>query len=293
MDRALAFQEMMNKLSAKKPTAPPVFKVEPAKPGAEKKVEKGIDWEKLKTKDHPLWESWKAGGMKPKDLEPLLQHFKGRIEQAARRNYSSEIPRESVYFEHEKAAIDAFKSFDPTRGAALDTHVTNRLAQKPRRFMIQNRNVARIRDERLVERIMDFNRLKSDLAEQKGFEPDAHSIHDYLLKQDHPYEKLRGLSLKDINRLNTEQRKSHIKTGLGLDSATANSYSSRDREVILSIIPHLTDEERKVHELTFGLNGSPTLKPGEIAKKLKFSGPKVSNLKKAILTKMSPYLEDA
>lgn len=301
VDNALAFEEVMEKLSAAKKTrAGQPSVLDPLKPIAPitptvLKIGKLTKEElaQTKTTELDLWKKWKTGGEKPEDLDPLLKSFDRMIQlRASTFKNRVEIPNEAIDFEHKNAVVKALRSFDPKKGAALGTHVSNRLSQTPVRFIKTNQNFARI-VEPLSERIGDFNRLRSDLAERLGHEPDAQTMHDHLLTEDHPFERLRGMSLKDIKRLNTEQRKTTIRTGLGEDALNAFSTSSRNQEVVLLIQPQLTELERKVHELTFGLNGEPALKPGEIAKRLKLDNSKVSKLRTSIFNKMKPHLGDS
>jgi len=99
------------------------------------------------------------------------------------------------------------------------------------------------------------------------------------------------ISLKDIKRLEKEQRRSLIASTKDTDeTAGIPNMSSRAEEVKLLIIPELSMDERVVHEYSFGLNGKPQLKPGAIAKKLKMDNSKVSKLRSSILKKMQKHV---
>jgi DNA-directed RNA polymerase sigma subunit (sigma70/sigma32) len=157
------------------------------------------------------------------------------------------------------------------------------------RYVEKYKNTARI-PENISKHIGSYNAVKSELTENLGFEPDTHKIHEYVLKTKHP--TLSGVSLKNLSRLEKEQRKTFIDQGFDSESDVGPTHklSSRQQEVAYLIIPQLTDHERAVHEYTVGLNGRPMLKSGAIAKKMKMDISKVSKLKTAIYAKMKPFL---
>jgi DNA-directed RNA polymerase specialized sigma subunit len=280
IDREEALQWVLEKISAAKKKAveaPPSLKTDKKKDLTEKKVH-----------EVKLWEAWKKGGEKPKDLDPLLKSFAPLIQQRVNTFRRAEVPTSAIAHEHKKRFVEALRTWDPKKGA-LNTWISWKM-KRAGRYVDQNKNFARI-SENISQHIGSYNAVKAELSEKLGHEPDAHAIHDYVLKTDHP--RLSALSLKDIQRLEKEQRRGLIQTGHDVEElGGAPLMSSRAEEVKHLIIPQLTDQERKVHELTFGLNGQKQLKPGEIAKKLKMDNSKVAKLRTSIWNKMKPYLGD-
>lgn len=243
-----------------------------------------------RAKELDLWKTWKDNGHKPKDLAPLL-HSINPVIQASVNKFKNrvEIPTSVIEQVHKKEAINALKDYDPKKGANLYTHLRNRLI-KGTRFIETFKNAART-PEHISRHIGAFNALKSEIQDKLGHEPDDLTVHDHIATYGHP--TLGLLSLKDIKRINKEQRKALIQTGSDNEEyGEAPNLSSRDEEVVHLIYQQLTPEERVVHEYTFGINGKAKLKPGAIAKKTGIHNTKVAKLRTSILKKMSPYLND-
>jgi len=248
------------------------------------------DLAQKKSSEMDMWKTWKEGGQKPEHLDPLLKSFAPLIQSRVNQYKNKvEIPTSAIEHEHKKEFVNALRTYDPTKGASLSTHIVNRLP-KAGRYIDSNKNIARI-PENIYTKIGYFNSLKSNLSEQLGHEPDDATIHDHLLKT--PHEKLGVLSMKDIGRLNKEQRKVLIlSASSAADIIGTPNLSSREEEVVHLVYHELSPQERLVHEHTFGMNGKPILKPGDMAKKLKMDGPKISKLKASIRTKILKYLEE-
>lgn len=281
-DTAQALDWVLDKLSAAK-------KIQAVGPSSAKTVdEKKKELAAKKPKEFELWQSWKKGGQKPKDLDPLLKSFSNLINsRVSLYKNRVEIPVSTIEHVHKKEFVNALRTYDPTKGAALGTHVMNRL-QKAGRYIEQHKNFATI-PENISRYIGAFNAVKGEIREKLGgAEPDAQTIHDFVVTSQHP--KLGALSLKDIKRLNRDQRRGLIQTGHETDLLNVHELDPRELEVAHLIVHQLTPQERLVHEYTLGLYGKPMLRPGEIAKKLKVDGSKVSKLKKSIFAKMQPYL---
>ena len=242
-----------------------------------------------KASELDLWHKWDQGGRKPKDLDPILKSFAPVIQKRVSTFRRAEVPTSAVEAEHRKYFVKAMQTWDPKKGGSLLTWVTWNLKHAGR-FVDTNKNFASI-PENISQHIGSYNSVKATLSEKLGHEPDVHSIHDYILETNHP--KLGKLSLKDIKRLEKEQRRGLIQTSFDVEELGGSPHmGSRAEEVKLLISAELTPEERVVHEYSFGINGKPQLKPGEIAKKLKMDNSKVSKLRRSILDKMKKYVGD-
>ena len=277
-----ALEWVLEKLAAaKKPkavaSAPPLVK-QPKKITVEQKKN-----------EIELWHKWNLNGQKPKDLEPLIKSFNPMIQRRVNLFKNRvEIPTSAIEHKHKELFVQALKTWDPKKGGALNTWIDWNL-RKGVRYIDSNKNFARI-PENISQHIGAYKAVKAELTEKLGHEPDAHAIHDHLLTVGHP--TMGRLSIKDITRIEKEQRRGLIQSGHDIEELGGSPYmSSRAEEVKLLIVHQLTPEERSVHEYTFGLNGKPKLKPGEIAKKLKMDNSKVSKLRHSILGKMQTYLE--
>jgi DNA-directed RNA polymerase specialized sigma subunit len=263
-------------------------KAPPASPAASPEQKK-LDLRAKQPKELELWKAWKDGGQKPHLLEPLLKSFAPLINSRINLYKRAEIPTAALEQEHHKWFLKGLQTFDPSKGAALNTHLTTNL-KKAGRWIEANKNFAYI-PENVSRNIGAYKNFKGELADRLGYEPDDKTILDFAIKEKHP--KLGVLSLKDIKRINTDQRKGLIEKGHEDDLLSNSGIDPREVEVAHLIIPQLTPQERLVHEHTLGLNGKAQLKPGDIAKKLKMDNSKVAKLRSAIWNKMKPYLGES
>lgn len=269
---------ILEKLSAAKKPQKGIPAPKPAVDAAKKQQELN----KTRANEFELWQTWKKSGHKKEHLDPLLKSLNPLIQKRALTAGKGriEVPSAAIDFEHKKQVVNALKTFDPKRGATLQTWVTTNL-KKASRFIHNTQNLVRI-TEPLAMKIGTFNAVKSELSDKLGHEPDDHSLHEALIPH--------GFSMKDIKRLNKEVRKSFIGSQGGLDDVQAAMLSSPDVEVIHLVVPQLSKQELAVHELTFGLNGKQKLNPGQIAKKLKMDRSKVAKLRTSVWKKMEPHL---
>lgn len=227
-------------------------------------------------KDVELWEEWVNSGKKPKSMKPLLTQFRGTINsQVNKYRANPNIPQSALRAEFTNRAIEAFDNYDPSRGASLHTHV-NWQMMKGRRFVTTYSNVGRIPESRAYK-VGEFINIKSDLTDRFGREPTAHELADKL-----------KWPVKQVTSMQQEVRREVPTSVLAADSVA--DKPSREAEVIRLIQYELSPEEQLVLEYTYGLNGKPNLRPGDIASKMKMPPSKVSRMKLGIATKMKRYM---
>lgn len=291
-ERGQALSWVLEKLAAaskKKATTSPAYsipKFEPAKPATFNKLP--ITTERKK-KEVELWHQWNNNGRKKKDLDPLLKTFGNVIQGKLNVFRGAEVPKSAIEMQLKKAAHEAFQTWDPKKGGSLSTWLNTKL-QRGQRYVDSNKSQT-YSPENITQHIGAYNSLKAELHEKLGHEPDAQTLHDHLLEYGHAKESFANISLRDIKRLEKEQRRNLIATHKDTEeTGGVPNMSSRAEEVKMLILPELTPAERSVHELTFGLNGKPSLKPGDMAKRLKMDNSKVAKLRSSILKKMQKYM---
>lgn len=227
-------------------------------------------------KDLELWEEWVTSGKKPKQMRPLLTQFRGTINsQVNKYRANPNIPKSALKAEFTNRAIEAFDNYDPNRGASLHTHV-NWQMMKGRRFVTTYSNVGRIPESRAYK-VGEFINNRADLEDKLGREPTAHEMADRL-----------KWPVKQVSAMQQEVRREVPTSVLAAD--TVADKPSREAEVIRLIQYELNPEELLVMEHTYGLNGKPKLRPGDIATKMKVPPSKISRMKLGIATKMKRYM---
>jgi len=215
-----------------------------------------------------LWHNWNNNGRKPEHLQPLLDSHKPLIEQEARKwKNRVELPTSAIDAEFKKQWVHAVKTYDPAKGAQLNTWVKKNL-QKSSRYVKTYQNVGKI-SEGQISRIRKFNESKAFLADKHGYEPDTTMLADHL-----------GWSHRRTVQMQTELSRKDLPASMFIhDPSELAAPKELEAIHLLSYDTRLTPEEKNVFEYTHGLNGKPMLQPGEIAKKTKMHPSKVSRIR--------------
>lgn len=223
--------------------------------------------------DLQLWEQWNRGGRKKEDLQPLFRQFQGTLEnQVGQYANRVNMPPATIRANVHQNFVDALKTYDPNRGAKLNTHVTNQL-QKTKRFIAQNQNFARL-PEPMIYRIGDFERAEDQLRQKLNRDPTSHELADKLKWPQLHVERMRKSLRRDLSSSLFE-----------FDPSTLQV--SRWNEV-KSLIPYeLTPQENAVFEMVYAKNNPSN---NDIARQLKLSPSRVSKIKLNIANKVNRYM---
>lgn len=245
----------------------------------DKEAAKRDDLGETKKNELQLWHDWKKSGEDPNRLRPLINSFRPMIRMKANvwANHV-DLPPAAVHAEFNKQFVNALRTYNPNKGAALGSWVTTNL-RKAQRWVTTYQNPARIQEKRVYQ-VGRFQTAKSQLDEQLGREPTSFELSEHL-----------GWSEPEVSRMNSELRRALPSSGFesGLDPTTI--MPSRELEVFNLIRYDLTPEELTVYEYRTGYGGKPTLRPGEIARKLGKSPSYVSRIQNAISEKMLKHLK--
>lgn len=227
-------------------------------------------------KDVELWKQWVEKGKQPEEMRPLLDQFRGTINsQVYKYRANPNIPQSALRAEFTNRAIEAFDNYDPSKGASLHTHV-NWQMMKGRRFVTTYSNMGRIPESRAYK-VGEFLNAKNTLEDKLGREPTGTELADKL-----------GWPLKQVSSMQLEVRR-EIPTSV-LSSDSIAERPSREAEVLRLIQYELDPQEQLILEYTYGLNGKPKLRPGDIATKMRLPASKVSRIKLGVASKMKRYL---
>ena len=236
------------------------------------------DLKKRQLHEMEMWETWKQGGMKPQQLRPLIKSFQPLINGEANRwaPRIRDIPPAAIRAEFTDQFVSALKTYDPNRGAALNTHIRHQL-KKAQRFVTTYQNPGRIPENRIYQ-IRKLQDAETRLDEQYGRSPTALELADEMKQSPRQVELLR----KEIRRsLPTSQ----------FESDPSTHIPSSSQQTLRLLQYDLDDDERQVFEYLYGMGGKPKLSPGGISRQLGISAPKVSRLKKAIADKYKTYVK--
>ena len=127
-------------------------------------------------KDLALWEKWNRT-KSPQDLEALLKELDPLISSEVNRKAGT-LNRGTLNTQAKVLAVQAIKSYNPTYGTKLSTHVINQL-QKLSRMNYANQNVFRVPERNLLQ-FQTFSVAKENLTDSLGREPTVEELSDDL-----------------------------------------------------------------------------------------------------------------
>ncbi len=224
-------------------------------------------------------EKWRQS-QDPAHLQPLLKAYEPVMANTMRYYKAPGIPEAAFKAEMTSHVINAFQSFNPDRGAALNTHVQNTL-RKVYRYNNKYQNHAYIPPDS-AKHIGNIDRARATLLDEIGRDPTYNEIADHL-----------GLKPGLVKRIETSRRAAIDDTTLQADPI--DQRLARDSEV-MSLLPYSLDpKEKEVFEFMYGSrkgempkqNGKPSL--AALAAKLGMNGSQLSRIHTSILSKYKSY----
>jgi DNA-directed RNA polymerase specialized sigma subunit len=122
--------------------------------------------------DLDLWRQWKQSN-DPEHLKQLLDRMNPLVQREVQK-WGAAVPREALESKGRLLTVQALKTYDPTRGAAIGTHVTSRL-RKLSRDVYPYQNVARLPENKQLL-YNTFQVATNNLIDQHGREPTAEEL---------------------------------------------------------------------------------------------------------------------
>ena len=224
-------------------------------------------------KEHELalWKQWKSGGKKPDDLDPLLKLYQPVFNQKIVRWKAPSLPKAAFRAELTTQFIKALDKYDPTRGAALNTHVEIHL-QKAMRYNNRFQNVGYI-PEGQASQIGPIQKAHDRLSEDLGRPPTFAEIGRSIGMRADRVETIQKARVKDVRASDFESD----------PTERATNYEELSLAVAKNILPQLFPDKPEMHELfhfTFGTGGYPQVtSTTQLAKKLGKSQSQISRMK--------------
>jgi len=210
------------------------------------------------------------------EFELLYNNHRKMIDRAGNRYMRSmQLPKAAVRSNMLSHYIKALETFDPTKGAALSTHVTNHM-QHTGRYLQKYQNVGKIASTR-TQHVGEFNRVLAQLTQELGRSPSTPEIADEMM-----------LDPKEIEILRREIRKDLVSEAAG-GQQTVESSRLKDRLTFAH--GSLTPQQQTVLEYTEGMYGRPALgRDAEaIGRAMNISPQKVRAVKKQIWRTVERY----
>lgn len=224
-------------------------------------------------KDFALWQEWKRS---PTDanLSALLKQMDGPIQKETNR-WSGTLARPLLETEGKQLAVEAFKTYDPTRGTGLGTHVTNSLL-KMSRLSYANQNVARLPENKMLM-FHTFQTGHAELQDTLGRSPTTDELADHL-----------GWSIPHLTTFRKQISHQELLESGGSSSVgegTAGpSFDAENTDYTVDFIHHgLPPTQKAIFEHLTGYGGAKVLSNTAIQQKLGLSQGSYSYTKKKLI----------
>ncbi len=206
-------------------------------------------------RDLALWKVWKKN---PSDAaaSALLTQVSPLIAREASK-WDQTMARSLLETEGKRLAMQAFHGYDPSKGAALGTHVVNQL-QRMSRLAYANQNVARLPENKMLW-FHAYHKADARLGDELGRSPTTDEIADEL-----------GWSIPRVEEFRRSIGRRELLESGGHDDAGASGLHDDERQDhTLDFVHHgLPPTQKAIFEHLTGYAGAETLSNTQIQKKL-------------------------
>ena len=226
-----------------------------------------------------LWNQWREDS-DPKKLNELVTSFQPVVNRTVRTYSTAAIPRSALEAQAKNFLVSGLKTYDPSRGTQLNTHLIN-YQKGIYRFVNSHKNIVRIPEHR-ARKVGLFMNVFDKLEEENAREPTAVELAEELNWDIREVERMSKELVKDLIGHHEESIFNEFKR---FDDCGEN------KEILEFIYYDLTPEEKLVYEYTYGWFGKPELiTPNKIASATKMTPEKVRRIKRNISKKMKVAL---
>lgn len=202
-------------------------------------------------RDVELYQKWKST-QSPQDLDLLLKQLDPLI-QAEVNKRAGTLARPLLESQAKNLAVKAIKSYTPSYGAKLSTHVTNQL-QKLSRVNYAHQNAARIPEHSMLQ-FRTFDAATEDFKSENGRDPSTEELADVL-----------RWSPKKIEQFRTQFGRQELlesKDSPG-DLFVPHQHDMRVDYAYYSMSPR----QQRIFEHTVGYQGAKVMKNTQLMKQL-------------------------
>lgn len=219
------------------------------------------------------WSRW-IQDRNPNDFKYLLDSYRPLMYSHGKRYLqTSQLPRAAIEADLIQNFHRALETYDPNKGAQMNTHVWNHL-QHTGRFLRTHQNIGKIPEPR-ANMIGRFQARETIMSENLGREPSTAEIADDL-----------KIPMKEIEILRKELRRDIM-----VDEATAGLALTAQKvpkalERVQFLHTDLNPEQQLVLEHTYGMYGRPeAANNDDIAMKMGMTPQRIRSIKRQIAQK--------
>lgn len=232
-----------------------------------------------KEKDLALWTAYNRAPssmtLKPlmKQIDPVIQ---GEVNK-----WVGAVARPVLEAKGRALALEAIKSYRPDAGAALATHITNRLL-KLSRTVYSNQDAVRLPEHKKLK-VNAYYNANRDLRAVHGREPTSVELADHLSWSPHMVSQIEASIAPEL--LGSEDM------GAGLFETESIWAPNSDDGMVELIYFDLDPLDKLIFEHSTGYSGRPILSNPDLMAKTKLSQGQLSYRKKKLIDKIQRELK--
>ncbi len=228
--------------------------------------------QQTKANDVALWKAYKAKPSKT-TLKPLMSTMQPLIHSEVNR-WKASAPQPVLSREAQKLTLEAVHSYDPNHGAALGTHVMNRL-KKLSRVAYTNQDLVRLPENRKL-RSQTYYNGHQELLNTLGREPTNDELADRLVWS--------PKRVSDVQRTMVGEYIESQDVGGGMFS---DVYARDTDDPVLDYVYYdMTPKDKKIFEHITGYSGVQRLSVEAIAAKMGMSESEVRKRRGVLVEKI-------
>lgn len=200
--------------------------------------------------------------------QQLLAEHKGVIDKHITK-WSGVLPEVVIKKHAEKYALDAFKTYDPSKGTHINTHLFNHLSQLSR-LNYENQNVVKIPEHQILQ-IRNYQDSVAHLTDSLDRTPTHSEVADHMV-----------IPVAHVKRLSQNIRKDFTYDSDKEDIQQSNFESGPEALYLQDSFNKLNPLEQKQFQDLTGFNNGQILKPSAFGKKYKLKPYEVSRIKTSL-----------
>lgn len=226
----------------------------------------------MREQDVETWKTWQKHPTGT-NMQAMLDQLNPLIQKEVNR-WQGTLARPALEIEAKRLATEAVESFSPTGGAALATHVMNRL-KKLSRLSYTHQNIARIPEYQSLK-FHSFNMANSHLQDQFGREPTVDELSDEL-----------GWSKKHLTMFQKSMRKEFMESG---PTPPIFDVENDEHGMVDFVFHDLSPTQKKIFQHSTGYGGSKILPNPQLMKKLDMTQGQLSYQKRLLIDKIQTVM---
>ena len=240
------------------------------------------DLKEKQIKELDMWNKWRKTGDN-EELSKLVLSFQPIVNTTVNKYRAAPIPNSAIEAMSKSYLMDGLKTYQPGKGAALNTHLYN-YQKGMYRWVTQHQNMVRLPEHR-VRKVGVYTNAYNYLNDTLDREPTATELGEEL-----------DWDIKEVERMSKELVKDYIGEQHSDEHGLIGFHSfddfGKNKEILEMVYYDLTPQEKLVYEYTYGVGGKPVRDTaGEIAREMNISPDRVRRLRNSISKKLEGSLK--